>query len=133
MVARDSPPRLRACSSQLSASRSSFGLIRGTGLPVPVVTTSGTAGGKLHPPGLEAAHSGPPLIGLGADQRGTADLRQRLRERCDVARDVAGRVGIGDVLREQRLAAIRPGQTLLREVEQGGALGFHARNARRKE
>ena len=44
------------------------GLVRGSGLPVPVVTTSGTAAANLHPAVLEAWHSHLPLVVLTADR-----------------------------------------------------------------
>jgi len=45
-----------------------LGLARGSGRPVPVCTTSGTAVANLHPAVLEAAHSGVPVIALTADR-----------------------------------------------------------------
>lgn len=44
------------------------GLARGTGRPVPIVTTSGTAVANLHPAVLEAHHDGVPLVVLTADR-----------------------------------------------------------------
>jgi 2-succinyl-5-enolpyruvyl-6-hydroxy-3-cyclohexene-1-carboxylate synthase len=44
-----------------------LGLAR-LGVPVPIVTTSGTAVANLHPAMLEAAHSGVPLVALTADR-----------------------------------------------------------------
>jgi len=45
-----------------------IGLARGSGRPVPVCTTSGTAVANLHPAVLEASHAGVPLIALTADR-----------------------------------------------------------------
>ncbi|WP_345384642.1 2-succinyl-5-enolpyruvyl-6-hydroxy-3-cyclohexene-1-carboxylic-acid synthase [Pseudonocardia yuanmonensis] len=45
-----------------------LGLALGSGRPVPVVTTSGTAVANLHPAVLEASHSGVPLLALTADR-----------------------------------------------------------------
>ncbi|QTE29138.1 2-succinyl-5-enolpyruvyl-6-hydroxy-3-cyclohexene-1-carboxylic-acid synthase [Pengzhenrongella sicca] len=45
-----------------------LGLARGSGRPVAIVTTSGTATANLHPAVLEAHHSGVPLIVLTADR-----------------------------------------------------------------
>lgn len=50
-----------------------LGLARRAHLPVPVVTTSGTAVANLHPAMLEALHAGVPVIAL------TADRPSRLR------------------------------------------------------
>jgi len=51
-----------------SAGFLALGLCRGSGLPVPVVTTSGTAVANLHPAVLEAWHSHLPLVLLTADR-----------------------------------------------------------------
>jgi 2-succinyl-5-enolpyruvyl-6-hydroxy-3-cyclohexene-1-carboxylate synthase len=45
-----------------------LGLALGSGRPVPVVTTSGTAVANLHPAVLEASHSGVPVLALTADR-----------------------------------------------------------------
>jgi len=45
-----------------------LGLAKVSGLPVPVLTTSGTAVANLHPAVLEAHHSGIPLVVLSADR-----------------------------------------------------------------
>ncbi|MGI5125883.1 2-succinyl-5-enolpyruvyl-6-hydroxy-3-cyclohexene-1-carboxylic-acid synthase [Pseudonocardia sp. CA-107938] len=45
-----------------------LGLARGSGRPVPVCTTSGTAVANLHPAVLEASHAGVPVIALTADR-----------------------------------------------------------------
>jgi 2-succinyl-5-enolpyruvyl-6-hydroxy-3-cyclohexene-1-carboxylate synthase len=49
-----------------------LGLAKASGVPVPMVCTSGTAVANLHPAVLEASHSGIPLIALTADR--PADL-----------------------------------------------------------
>ncbi|MEV6605079.1 2-succinyl-5-enolpyruvyl-6-hydroxy-3-cyclohexene-1-carboxylic-acid synthase [Kutzneria sp. NPDC051319] len=51
-----------------SAGFLALGIARGTGLPVAVVCTSGTAVANLHPAMMEAAHSHLPLIALTADR-----------------------------------------------------------------
>ncbi|WP_196792089.1 2-succinyl-5-enolpyruvyl-6-hydroxy-3-cyclohexene-1-carboxylic-acid synthase [Motilibacter deserti] len=45
-----------------------LGLAKASGLPVPVVTTSGTATANLHPAVLEASYSGVPVLALTADR-----------------------------------------------------------------
>lgn len=50
-----------------------LGLSKGSHLPVPVITTSGTAVANLHPAVLEAAHAGVPLVVVSADR--PAELR----------------------------------------------------------
>ena len=54
---RDGRLRLHVRIDERTAGFLAIGLIRGTGLPVPVVTTSGTAVANLHPAVLEASHS----------------------------------------------------------------------------
>ncbi|QNE19184.1 2-succinyl-5-enolpyruvyl-6-hydroxy-3-cyclohexene-1-carboxylic-acid synthase [Kribbella qitaiheensis] len=65
---REGRLRLHVRIDERTAGFLAIGLIRGTGLPVPVVTTSGTAVVNLHPAVLEASHSGLPLIVLSADR-----------------------------------------------------------------
>jgi 2-succinyl-5-enolpyruvyl-6-hydroxy-3-cyclohexene-1-carboxylate synthase len=60
--------RLHVRIDERSAGFLAIGLIRGSGLPVPVVTTSGTAVANLHPAVLEASHAGLPLLVLSADR-----------------------------------------------------------------
>ncbi|MEU8227775.1 2-succinyl-5-enolpyruvyl-6-hydroxy-3-cyclohexene-1-carboxylic-acid synthase [Kribbella sp. NPDC048915] len=60
--------RLHVRIDERTAGFLAIGLMRGSGLPVPVVTTSGTAVANLHPAVLEASHSGLPLIVLSADR-----------------------------------------------------------------
>lgn len=65
---RDGRLRLHVRIDERSAGFLAIGLIRGTSLPVPVVTTSGTAVANLHPTVLEASHAGLPLLVLSADR-----------------------------------------------------------------
>lgn len=51
-----------------SAGFLALGLAKGSGRPVPVLTTSGTAAAHLHAAVLEASYSGVPLIALTADR-----------------------------------------------------------------
>ncbi len=60
--------RLHVRIDERSAGFLALGLSKASGLPVPVVTTSGTAVANLHPAVLEASHSGVPLIVLSADR-----------------------------------------------------------------
>jgi 2-succinyl-5-enolpyruvyl-6-hydroxy-3-cyclohexene-1-carboxylate synthase len=59
---------LRVRIDERSAGFLAIGLAVETGIPVLVITTSGTAVAELHPAVLEAAHSGVPLILLTADR-----------------------------------------------------------------
>ncbi|HYU84171.1 MAG TPA: 2-succinyl-5-enolpyruvyl-6-hydroxy-3-cyclohexene-1-carboxylic-acid synthase, partial [Kribbellaceae bacterium] len=70
LAAADTAGRLRlhVRVDERSAGYLAIGLIRGSGLPVPVITTSGTAVANLHPAVLEASHSGLPLLVLSADR-----------------------------------------------------------------
>ncbi|MFF0265250.1 2-succinyl-5-enolpyruvyl-6-hydroxy-3-cyclohexene-1-carboxylic-acid synthase [Kribbella sp. NPDC004536] len=65
---RDGRLRLHVRIDERTAGFLAIGLMRGSGLPVPVVTTSGTAVANLHPAVLEASHSGLPLVVLSADR-----------------------------------------------------------------
>lgn len=60
--------RLHVRIDERSAGFQAIGLAVESGLPVAVITTSGTAVAELHPAVLEAAHSGVPLILLTADR-----------------------------------------------------------------
>ena len=60
--------RLHVRIDERSAGFLALGLAKGSGRPVPVVTTSGTAVANLHPAVLEAHHSGAPLLVLSADR-----------------------------------------------------------------
>lgn len=65
--------RLHVRIDERTAAFLALGLAKVSGLPVPVVTTSGTAVANLHPAVLEAHHSGVPLLVLSADR--PAELR----------------------------------------------------------
>jgi 2-succinyl-5-enolpyruvyl-6-hydroxy-3-cyclohexene-1-carboxylate synthase len=60
--------RLHVRVDERSAGFLALGLARGSGRPVPVVTTSGTAVANLHPAVLEAHHADVPLLVLSADR-----------------------------------------------------------------
>ncbi|CAN5396316.1 2-succinyl-5-enolpyruvyl-6-hydroxy-3-cyclohexene-1-carboxylic-acid synthase [soil metagenome] len=60
--------RLRVRIDERVAGFLALGLAVETGLPVPIIATSGTAVANLHPAVLEAHHSGVPLIVLSADR-----------------------------------------------------------------
>lgn len=60
--------RLRVRIDERVAGFLALGLAVETGLPVPIITTSGTAVANLHPAVLEAHHSGVPLIVLSGDR-----------------------------------------------------------------
>jgi 2-succinyl-5-enolpyruvyl-6-hydroxy-3-cyclohexene-1-carboxylate synthase len=60
--------RLHVRIDERTAGFLALGLAKGSGRPVPVVTTSGTAAVNLHPAVVEASHSGVPLLALTADR-----------------------------------------------------------------
>src|SRR3954453_22345972 len=60
--------RLHVRIDERTAGFLALGLAKVSGLPVPVVTTSGTATANLHPAVLEAAYSGVSIIALSADR-----------------------------------------------------------------
>ena len=60
--------RLHVRIDERSAAFTALGLAKGSGLPVPVVTTSGSAAGNLHPAMMEAWHARVPLIAITADR-----------------------------------------------------------------
>ena len=62
--------RLHVRIDERSAGFLALGLALASGVPVPVVTTSGTAVANLHPAVLEASHAGVPLLVLSADRPG---------------------------------------------------------------
>ena len=60
--------RLHVRVDERSAGFLALGLARGSGFPVVVMTTSGTAVANLHPAVLEAHHAGVPLVVISADR-----------------------------------------------------------------
>ncbi|RZS79034.1 2-succinyl-5-enolpyruvyl-6-hydroxy-3-cyclohexene-1-carboxylate synthase [Motilibacter rhizosphaerae] len=60
--------RLHVRIDERSAGFLALGLARASGMPVPVVTTSGTAVANLHPAVVEASYAGVPLLALTADR-----------------------------------------------------------------
>ena len=60
--------RLHVRVDERSAGFLALGLSRGSGAPVAVMTTSGTAVANLHPAVLEAHHAGTPLVVVSADR-----------------------------------------------------------------
>jgi 2-succinyl-5-enolpyruvyl-6-hydroxy-3-cyclohexene-1-carboxylate synthase len=66
-AAQEGRLELHVRTDERSAAFVALGLAAG-GVPVPVVTTSGTAVANLHPAVLEAAHAGVPLLVLTADR-----------------------------------------------------------------
>ena len=60
--------RLHVRVDERSAGFLALGLARGSGAPVAVLTTSGTAVANLHPAVLEAHHAGTPLVVVSADR-----------------------------------------------------------------
>ena len=65
---RDGRLRLHVRVDERTAGFLALGLAKGSGTPVPVITTSGTAVANLHPAVLEAHHTGVPLVVLSADR-----------------------------------------------------------------
>lgn len=65
---RDGRLRLHVRVDERSAAFLALGLAKATGMPAPVVTTSGTAVANLHPAVLEAHESGVPMLLLTADR-----------------------------------------------------------------
>jgi 2-succinyl-5-enolpyruvyl-6-hydroxy-3-cyclohexene-1-carboxylate synthase len=60
--------RLHVRIDERTAGFLALGLAKGSGRPVPVCTTSGTAVANLHPAVLEAHHAGVPLVVISADR-----------------------------------------------------------------
>lgn len=60
--------RLHVRIDERSAAFTALGLAKGSATPVPVITTSGTAAGNLHPAIMESWHSRVPLIAITADR-----------------------------------------------------------------
>jgi 2-succinyl-5-enolpyruvyl-6-hydroxy-3-cyclohexene-1-carboxylate synthase len=60
--------RLHVRIDERSAAFLGLGLAKASGIPVPIVCTSGTAAANFHPAVLEAAHSRVPLVVLTADR-----------------------------------------------------------------
>ncbi|HEY0485797.1 MAG TPA: 2-succinyl-5-enolpyruvyl-6-hydroxy-3-cyclohexene-1-carboxylic-acid synthase [Mycobacteriales bacterium] len=60
--------RLHVRIDERTAGFLALGLAKATGVPVPVVCTSGTAAANLHPAVLEAHHGGVPLVVVTADR-----------------------------------------------------------------
>lgn len=67
---RQGAVRLHVRIDERSAAYLALGFARGSGSPVAVVTTSGTAAVNLHPAIVEAAYAGVPLIAVTADRPG---------------------------------------------------------------
>lgn len=65
---RDRRVRLHVRTDERSAGFLALGLAKGSGRPVPVLTTSGTAAAHLHAAMLEASYSGVALLALTADR-----------------------------------------------------------------
>ena len=65
---RDGRLRLHVRVDERTAGFLALGLAKGSGAPVPVITTSGTAVANLHPAVLEADHTGVPLVVISADR-----------------------------------------------------------------
>ncbi len=86
--------RLHVRIDERSAGFLALGLCKGGHLPVPVVTTSGTAVAELHPAVLEAFHSGQPLVVLSADR--PASLRGTGANQTTDQREMFGSAAVFD-------------------------------------
>lgn len=60
--------RLHVRLDERCAAFTALGMAKASGLPVPVITTSGTAAGNLHPAVMEAWHSRVPVLAITADR-----------------------------------------------------------------
>lgn len=83
--------RLHVRIDERSAAYLALGLARESGMPVAVVTTSGTAAVNLHPAIVEAAYAGVPLIAVTADRPGVlrgSGANQTIDQRELYGRDV---------------------------------------------
>ncbi|MGH9104554.1 MAG: 2-succinyl-5-enolpyruvyl-6-hydroxy-3-cyclohexene-1-carboxylic-acid synthase [Acidimicrobiales bacterium] len=60
--------RLHVLLDERSAGFFALGLGRASGLPAPVITTSGTAAAELHPAVIEASYAGAPMLAVTADR-----------------------------------------------------------------
>lgn len=60
--------RLHVRTDERSAAFTALGMAKAAGRPVPVITTSGTAAGNVHPAIMEAAHARIPLVAITADR-----------------------------------------------------------------
>ena len=119
-AARAGGLRLHVRVDERSAGFLALGLARGSGDPVAVVTTSGTAVANLHPAVLEAHHAGVPLVVVSADRphelRGTGANQtteqpglfgSAIRYAVDLPAPVA-RPGLEPVLAQHRLPGRSP-------------------------
>jgi 2-succinyl-5-enolpyruvyl-6-hydroxy-3-cyclohexene-1-carboxylate synthase len=91
--------RLHVRIDERTAAFLALGMAKASGVPVPVVTTSGTAAANLHPALLEAWHSHVPLIAVTADRPRTATFtgaNQTTDQRGLFAPHVRGQVVIDD-------------------------------------
>lgn len=62
--------RLHVRIDERNAAFTALGMAKASHRPVPVITTSGTATGNLHPAVMEAAHSNVPVVAITADRPG---------------------------------------------------------------
>ncbi len=102
--------RLHVRIDERSAAFLALGLAKGSGRPVPVCCTSGTATANLHPAVLEASESGIPLLVLTADRppelRGV-QANQTVNQTALYGPAVRAFVEVGEVPDVQRNAYVR--------------------------